>query len=140
MLDASPIFHFAGTFGQEGSTWNIGTPPARSRDVCAAPVVPKSRCPSTPATMTDAIRTAQLRILRFMVSPLSLRDRNFRCETGFLFWTSAIHTIIYPHTRRLGPDFSSHSRRCGSPWYFGDCAWITAHSEETLPMPEVDNS
>jgi hypothetical protein len=41
-------------------------------------------------------------ILRFMVSPLPLHDRNFRCESGFLFWTSAICTVIHPHTSVRG--------------------------------------
>src|SRR5436305_15007478 len=70
MLDASPSFHFAGTFGHEGSTSNIGTSRARAWEVCAAASVLKSDAPSTPATMTNAIRTARLRFLRFMASLL----------------------------------------------------------------------
>src|SRR5437899_12219178 len=70
MLDASPSFHFTGTFGHEGSTSNIGTSRARAWEVCAAPSGLKSDVPSTPATMTNAIRTARLRFLRFMASLL----------------------------------------------------------------------
>src|SRR5881296_1208690 len=68
MLDASPSFHFAGTFGHDGSISNIGTSRARAWEVCAAASVLKSDVLSTPATMTNAIRTARLRFLRFMAS------------------------------------------------------------------------
>src|SRR4030095_449467 len=69
ILDTSPSFHFAGTFGHEGSTSNIGMLRASALEVCAAVSVPKSHVPSTPATMTKAKRTTRLRFLRF-IAPL----------------------------------------------------------------------
>src|SRR5882762_370924 len=120
MLDASPSFHFAGTFGQEGSSWNIGTPPARSWDVCAATLPFKWRCPCTPTTITNAVRTAHLRILRLMAFTSSLHKSNFRCEFGFLFRLSAICTVIHPYTSDA-LRFFVVLPRCGSSWRFGDC-------------------
>src|SRR5215475_1385270 len=60
MLDTSPSFHFAGTFGHEGSTSNNG------KEVCAAASVPNGNGLTTLATMTNAIRTARRKFLRFM--------------------------------------------------------------------------
>src|SRR5712692_4158359 len=78
MLDASPSFHFAGTFGQEGSTWNVGT------EASAAAAVPKSGCPA-PATTRAAARTAPPSILRFILSSSSVSIANallYACVQG----------------------------------------------------------
>src|SRR5215813_10345785 len=70
MLDTSPSFHFAGTFGHEGSTSNIG------REVCAAASVSNSHVLPRLATMANAIRTAQLEFLRFMAYLLGFKGSN----------------------------------------------------------------
>src|SRR5262245_18529413 len=73
MLDTSPSFHFAGTFGHEVSTSNRGRSRGCAWEVCAAASVSNSHILARPATMANAIRTAPLEFLRFMAYLLKVQ-------------------------------------------------------------------
>ena len=95
MLDTSPSLHLAGTFGHEVSTSNLGRLRACVSEVCAAASVPKCQVPSTPATMTDATRTARHKLLCFIAHLQKIIAIGIRVRDNTMQIVHAVQGISY---------------------------------------------